>query len=424
MSYRNTQRKSVREGKVVVLVAVSLVAVVSMLALSLDGGNLLSERRHAQAVADAAALSAAGDLYYKYWAESGWDPQGTARQFALTTAANNGYTNDGVESVVTVHIPPQTGFFIGRPGYVEVIVEYRQSRAFSNIFTSGPIPVSARAVAIGAPIAGDVGILVLDPSAKSAFNANGSGVTTVNGTPVVVNSTDPEGSIAGGGGTVSALEFDLTGGYTTTGGGTFDGPIYTGRRPMEDPLADMPPPDPSLMTVQSEKKIQYTQDALVLQPGVYKGGISVSGTGSLTLMPGIYYMDGGGFTFSGQGSLYGDGVMIYNDPGNGQADGISVTGQGSVTLTGMKTGIYEGMTFFQDRTSNVTGTISGTGAGTSITGTFYFAGALLNISGNGGVVNLGSQYISNQLNLGGNGDIFISWAPDKVARKRTITLVE
>jgi hypothetical protein len=150
----------------------------------------------------------------------------------------------------------------------------------------------------------------------------------------------------------------------------------------------------------------------------------VSGTGSLNLAPGIYYMDGGGFSFSGQGSLSGQGVMIYNAPGNGNSDGISVTGQGSVNLTGMTSGIYQGMTFFQDRTSSVTGNISGTSGSTSITGTFYFAGALLNISGNGGVVNLGSQYISNDLNLGGNGTININWTPNTVARKRSIYLVE
>lgn len=65
-----------------------------------------------------------------------------------------------------------------------------------------------------------------------------------------------------------------------------------------------------------------------------------------------------------------------------------------------------------------------TSSTTSITGTFYFAGALLNISGNGGVVNLGSQYISYDLTLGGNGNININWTPYTVARKRSIYLVE
>ena len=93
-------------------------------------------------------------------------------------------------------------------------------------------------------------------------------------------------------------------------------------------------------------------------------------------------------------------------------------------LSGMTEGIYKGITFWQDRTSTVTGSVSGTGGKTDITGTFYFAGALLKITGNGGVANIGSQYISNQLNLGGNGGINIDWRPDTVAQKRSIYLVD
>src|SRR5262249_15046452 len=171
-------------------------------------------------------------------------------------------------------------------------------------------------------------------------------------------------------------------------------------------------------------KIQFTQGSQTLSPGVYSGGISVSGTGSLTLQPGIYYMDGGGFSFSGQGSLLGNGVMIYNAPGNGNSGGISVSGHGSMGPSGPTSGPYQGVTFFQDRTSKVTGNVQGAGGTTSITGTFYFAGAQLNVSGNGGVSNIGSQYISYDLTLGGNGGININWNPYTVGRKRTINLVE
>jgi hypothetical protein len=413
-----------RRAAVAVLMAVALVALVSVVALSLDGGTLLAERRHAQATADAAALAAACELYANAWSVSilNFDPDGAAAASATAVAAANGY--DATNSVVTVNIPPKNGPYVGKTGYAEVIVEYKVTRSFSNLFTQGAIPVRARAVALGAPIAADVGILVLDPTGKSAFNSQGSGTTTVAGTPIIVDSTDPEAAIAGGGGTVVAPEFDIAGGYSTSGGGSFSGQINTGRLPTADPLADMPPPDPSTMTRQTNKKTQVTSGTLDLQPGVYKGGISVSGTGSINLAPGIYYMDGGGFSFSGQGSLVGHGVMIYNAPGNGNADGISVTGQGSIDLTGITSGVYQGMTFFQDRTSTVTGNISGTSGTTNITGTFYFPAAQLNITGNGGVVNLGSQYISYDLNLGGNGGINIQWSPDTVARKRSIYLVE
>jgi hypothetical protein len=309
-------------------------------------------------------------------------------------------------------------------GYVEVIVFSYQQRCFSNIFASDPIPVQARAVALGSPVAANVGILVLDPSGKGALNSQGAGASVVNGTPVVVDSNNAQAAVAGGGGSLTADEFDITGGYNTTGGASFNGPIHLGRQPMADPLSDLPVPDPTQMVSQSSKKVQFTQGAQTLSPGVYTGGISVSGSASLTLMPGIYYMDGGGFSFSGQGSLLGNGVMIYNAPGNGNADGISVSGQGSMILSAPTSGPYTGVTFFQDRNSTVTGNVQGAGGATSITGTFYFAGALLNVSGNGGVSNIGSQYISYDLNLSGNGGININWNPYNVARKRSIYLVE
>ena len=127
-----------------------------------------------------------------------------------------------------------------------------------------------------------------------------------------------------------------------------------------------------------------------------------------------------------QGSLYGDGVMIYNDPGNGNSDGISVSGQGSLVLHGPTTGMYKGLTFFQNRTADVNGNVQGSGGGgtTDITGTFYFAGSLLTVGGNGGVANIGSQYISRLLDIGGNGEIVINWKPEKVVPARNIYLVE
>lgn len=406
------------------MTAVCMTVLVGIVALALDGGTLMMQRGRAQAAADAAALAGATDLYENFWTGSGEDLNGSAEDSALLTAATNGFEHNGNDIKVVVNIPPKDGRYKDKRGYVEVLIEYHQPAMFSRIFSSEGTVVRARAVALGSSVAADVGILVLDPDDKAAFNAQGGGISTINGTPIVVNSNHAEAAIAGGGGTVIAEDFFITGGVGTSGGGTFQGTVHTGRPGLEDPLQDLPVPDPTLMTLQSNKKTQYTSGTIDLQPGVYKGGISVSGTASLNLAPGIYYMDGGGFSFSGQGNLFGEGVMIYNDPGNGQADGISVSGQGSLVLSGPTSGVYHGITFFQDRTADVNGNISGTGGTTDISGTFYFAGSNLSISGNGGVVNIGSQYISRLLELGGNGGISIDWAPDKVARARNIYLVE
>src|SRR5206468_8105748 len=96
----NSRRR--REGIIIPLAAVSLVVILAIAAIALDGGMLLSERRHAQAVADAAALAAAIDLQKNYSTNQGLDPSGTAKTSALTVAANNGYANDVTNSVVKI----------------------------------------------------------------------------------------------------------------------------------------------------------------------------------------------------------------------------------------------------------------------------------------------------------------------------------
>ena len=115
--------------------------------------------------------------------------------------------------------------------------------------------------------------------------------------------------------------------------------------------------------------------------------------------------------------------MIYIDPGNGNGDGVNISASGQVTLTPMTTGIYAGILLFQDRTSNVTASISG-GSNMNLTGTFYFAGALLTVTGSAGFANFGSQYISYDLNVQGSGTINIDWEPNQVAQVRLITIVE
>lgn len=412
-----------RRGLSLVLVVVSLVALLGVLAVSLEGGLLMTERRNAQATADAAAMGAAADFYWHHYVNSGRDPNNTGRDAALYTANLNGFNNDGVNNKVTVHIPPRTGRYAGKDSYVEVEVEYYHTRGFSSLFGADKVPVRGRAVAVGKPAGGEVGILVLDPDDKSAFNANGGGTITVTNTPVVVNSTHPEGSIVGGGSTITAPLLNLVGGSSTSGGGTFSGPINTGIRPMEDPLRYLPPPDPSKMTIESRRKQQLTSGTTILYPGIYRGGISASSTASVIMMPGVYYMDEGGFQFTGMGSLLGEGVMIYNVPGNGAANGVDISASGIVNLSAPTSGIYKGMLLFQQRESDVPASISG-GANMTLTGTFYFAGAQLNVTGSAGFTNMGSQYVSNTLNVQGTGQVYIDWNPDKVAQVRLITIVE
>src|SRR6188472_4484966 len=101
---RHTTEK--RRGAVAVQVAISLLAIMGVVALALDGGLLRDNKRQVQSAADAAALAAATDLYVHLSSNNGRDPGHSARDSTLATAAANGYANDTTTSVVTVTFAP------------------------------------------------------------------------------------------------------------------------------------------------------------------------------------------------------------------------------------------------------------------------------------------------------------------------------
>jgi Flp pilus assembly protein TadG len=87
-------RASGREGEggqIIVIFALSLVAIIAMVGLVLDGGSAFAQRRAQQNAADLAALAAANDLIVN---QGGADWVGTARR----VTALNGYA-DGVDGV-------------------------------------------------------------------------------------------------------------------------------------------------------------------------------------------------------------------------------------------------------------------------------------------------------------------------------------
>jgi hypothetical protein len=415
--------RQARKGTVVVLTALCLIGVMGFAALALDAALLHNDRRAAQAAADAAAMAAAGNLFTNYRTNAGTDPTSSAANEAKAAAKANGFNNDGTTNKVEVFIPPVTGDHVGQVGYAEVVVWQYQQRAFSAIWGTDRVTVKARAVARGKWVPSDNGIIVLDPTGSGALTDNGGGAGTTTG-KVIVDSSASDGAVVTGGGSLTAPEFDLSGnpGWSTSGGGAFNGTINSNQPPTPDPLAYLPEPTTSGLTVQYNHEVKLqNQGTLALLPGVYHGGINVTG-GTLTLAPGIYYMEGGGFSFSGTGNLTAVGVMIVNMPAN-NSDTISITGSGVIDISPMTTGIYAGISLWQQRTSTNTITVSGGGAGSTISGTFYAQHGLLKVSG-GNSAGVGSQYISYDLDITGNAALTVDYNPATVAPIRILQLVE
>jgi hypothetical protein len=111
--------------------------------------------------------------------------------------------------------------------------------------------------------------------------------------------------------------------------------------------------------------------------------------------------------------------MLYS-AGTGN---ISLTGSGSMNLSPPTSGLYKGITLFQERSSNKQISITGQG-NMNMTGTFYAAAANVSITGQGGYNNpIGSQWIAWQMSVTGSGSFTVNYN-GQATPVRTIQLVE
>lgn len=445
---RTPNRPARRRAAVAVLVAACLTVIVGFVAIAVDGGMLFLELRRARATADAAAMAAATELYEHYPAYHGTDTDShDARRAALRIARRNGFPNSG-DTTASVSIPPATGAYSGQAGYAEVTVTKQVQRTFALIWGSEPIPVSARAVSRGAWVEPKAGVLILDYDDRASLSTQGNGAFTETGGSIIVNSNNPSALVSTGNGTIRGQEFYITGGVSVSGGASLEsvpvaGQIFTGTHPTPDPLAYLPVPSIPSDGTMTQTDLGSGNKRYTLSPGRYTNlpqfnmGDEVILRQASAGNDGVYYIDGGGFKSTGalitMDSGTTGGVMLYN-VATSTNDKIQVTGNpdGRVDLSPLTEGPYQGLLFWQQRTSDIPIEVSGNGD-FSLRGTLYAAGALLSVTGNGGTIvgsggatgsRIGSQYVSKNLSLAGNGNIFINYTGPEVAKTRIIALVE
>ncbi len=400
----NPSSKRPRDGFVAMKVAICLTVIVAIVALNLDGGRLLDQRRQAQAAADAAALAAAANLYEAYTTDGGTDTSGAAHAAALASASANGYA----AASVTVNIPPVSGSFTGQAGYVEVIINATLQATFGQSFTGNSLGVTARGVARGQPLS--IGIVALQASGPGAF-VNNAAAFVLTGKPLIVNSTDPAAFEQTSSGVFVAGQVDVSGGTLVTGAPIVLAGVYTGVAPTLDPLSTLPVPNAATATVRSTTPLTINSVLpTILQPGVYQGGIHVKNASIVVMSPGVYILQGGGFKVDSLATVTASQVMIYNTTSSTYASGpISVGGTGNVLITAPTSGTYRGVSFFQDRT--LAQPISFTGLGvTSITGVIYATQAAVTLTDTLGTALdiLGGGFVVNSMTTSGIGTVTIN----------------
>ena len=449
-------RRNDRRGTILVATALVLIALVGLLGLVVDAGQLMNSYRQTQNAADAGAMAAAMDLLSGYSSST-----------ATTTATTFVQQYNGMASAtVTVNIPPSSGYYTSSSQYAEVIVSYPVTTNFIQVLgVSSSQTVVARAVAGWEGNTVSAGVMQLDSTARPGISLVGNGSLKVNGT-IDVNSNGGGLNAAGqsinngntgnavtttGNGTLLATDFESVGGVNniskiknfTSGSPS---PLVTGATPQTDPFQTLTAPTTANGAVATNfGKVQLTGSSNVtLNPGVYTS-ISVSANVSVTMNPGIYVIAGGGLSMSGNATLSGSGVMIYNtgsdynvntglpDSGDGTSSppasgsatfgSVSITGNALLNLTPYtnSSSPFDGMVLYQRRLNTQPIKIAGNGSSDVLKGTVYAKWAALDLSGNG---TFNSQFFVQSLNLTGNGSLTLDVTNQHTAKSDLVYLVE
>jgi hypothetical protein len=296
---------------------------------------------------------------------------------------------------------------------------------------------------------GNIGILILDRHMQGALEIRGNVNLLNNGqlysnsdntTPNDFASLGATGSVyvgagvtlnAGGINVINSLVSNGTINYAPNGGLNY----YT--TPIPDPLANIPEPTKSGLT----NRGSVTVSGGSLQPGIYNN-ITITG-GTVTMAPGLYYIDKGGSFSLNAGTLQGTGVTIVNNTQQDTVFGWTNPAQGTIDLSpptptssgtwpsGTTSTTYSGVSMWVPRSWNQEVHFQSNHNAT-VTGTWYAQGAEYDIRANGPsvVFNIGNYICDlgewNQ-KIGGNantGTGTININPGSAAPTVRPTLVE
>ena len=179
---------------------------------------------------------------------------------------------------------------------------------------------------------------------------------------------------------VTSAQIRVNGGASMSNNSVVTPAPQTGAGGVSDPLSSLPMPSFS-----GCDHLNWNSGGgdVTADPGVYCGGISITSSGTVTFNPGLYILNGSGFSVTGSGTIRGAGVTFFNTGQSGYVAGaVSTGGSATLTLSAPNSGTYQGMLFVQDRNLSYSGNNVISGSSTSVvTGTLYFPSTTLSFTG-------------------------------------------
>jgi hypothetical protein len=316
-------------GNVLVLTMLSMTMLLTFMAFAIDIGNLFYTQRQLQTLADAAAM--AGALEVTACGGTSSSSSCTVMKTAATTALTEG---GGPAPTLFLQCAPASGTGLlltinngpcalgandpnhTNTNYVEAVVTEQIPAYFARFIGLKTLQASARAEAgIGTPSAGAngpgiyVGGLTVNGGNSITDGAGNAGIYD-NGSLTLNNGSTTDPTV------INVGSFNVQGSQTVNNcpGSTctLSTPPTKGST-MQDPFKNLVAPS---QPATSDTNTGTISGNTTLHPGTYASGINFnSGTYTVTLNPGLYYINGG-FNINSNVTITGTGVTLYMTGGS------------------------------------------------------------------------------------------------------------
>jgi Flp pilus assembly protein TadG len=426
--------KKSERGQALVIIAVGMIALIALTALTIDGGNAYSDRRHAQNAADTSALAAAlAKIRHQDLSVAG-----------LARAAENGYDNDGTSNIVEIFTPPIIGLYScsGTEGQkinpitgARFCDEYIQVRITSYVKTYfAPIvgvtqmtnQVNAVARAIGGgpfPLFGGQAVASMNESDCKSVTFQGGATATLEGSGLYVNSSCFDSAFFNNS---SAGRLNAPCLYAVGG-------IQANPSTIQIPstcYSQHQPPQPFPAFPNPECTGTATKTGNTMSPGTYNPGGKFPPAGVTTLESGTYCLENANFTLNAQDTLVGHDVFIYVKTG-----GVTINGGATVTLDApggiaadgscVESGdAYQGLLLYVDKDNDSAVGLSGGGA-LNLIGTILAPASECTIIGGGAAAApLQTQIACDKVTFSGSSSSVIKYDPCNTYKPQVLPRLE
>lgn len=389
-------------GQALILIVFSIIGLIGVAALAVDGGNAYLEERRTQNAADTIALGGAlARIKGQNWVAA-----------TYKIAESNGFSNDGETNSVQVFSPPESGPYAGDVEYIQVRITSQVETYFAGVIGIPQITVSSEAIArtkaseIKEILEGNA-IISLAPTSdcdnERAFWVHGESTLSISGGGIFINSNNPDcalftngnGSIRIDGGEISIV-----------GGARIQKPKLLTPYPPRTNSAPLAYPPPFFMPEIgcAGKTAEILEDGITMSPGNY---------GEDVFPPeGIQFLEAGVYCLKGDfvlenASLQGSNVTFILEYG-----AIDWSPSSFIDLGAPQSGDRAGLLIFAPIENKNMMKINSNGDSV-LRGTILMPGAEIRLNGGDSKYGYQSQIIGYRIYSNGQSNIIIKYKDEQ-----------